>query len=55
MTLKEKSELFHAFEWLRMQALAGNDHAATALLEWERLAEELKKLRKKPLTSNQGP
>lgn len=55
MNLERQSELFHAFEWLRAEALKGNQHAAVALLEWERLADENQKLlEKKPLTPNQG-
>jgi hypothetical protein len=36
-SLSEVSDRFHAFEWLRSEALNGNAHAATLLLEISRL------------------
>lgn len=32
MNLKRQSELFHAVEWLRMEAIKDNKHAQVALM-----------------------
>ena len=42
--LAAKSEKFHAFEWLKAQALAGNKHAITFLTEDTGILAEMKKV-----------
>jgi len=46
--IKRMSDLFHAFEWLRMEGLKGNHHAANALRELRRLNHGRTKVSQKP-------
>ena len=42
--LADQSDKFHAFEWLRGLALAGNKHAQVILAEGNGVMEDMKKL-----------
>jgi hypothetical protein len=53
-TLAQVSDRFHAFEWLRAEALNGNTHAEVLLLEISRLNAVLLEIRNSTLTTQGG-